>query len=299
MVSVIIPTLNAEKYIHKLLNSLMGQSIPFEIIVIDSSSVDSTIKIAESLGARVITIKRNEFDHGGTRNLAVRAASGDILIFLTQDVLPANEYLIKNLIKPLQDEKIALCYGRQIAKNDSNPLERFARAFNYPDKPRIKGKEHIELLGIKTFFCSNVCSAIKKSVFKEVGEFPEKAIMNEDMVLAAKLIMRGYKVAYEPSAIVYHSHNYSLWEQFKRYFDIGVSLKQHRWILELVKTEGEGYKFMKEEIRYLCRKGKWYWIPYVFGEAAAKYAGYCLGLIEDKLSVKLKKSLSMHKYFWD
>ena len=298
MVNVIIPTLNAEKYIQSLLKSLKEQSILCEIIVIDSSSADSTVKIAESFGAKVITIKKSEFDHGGTRNLAVNISFGDTLIFLTQDAFPADKYLIENLIKPLRNEKIAICYGRQIAKNHSNPLERFARAFNYPEKPQIKGKEQIELLGIKTFFCSNVCSAIKKSVFKEAGGFPEKAIMNEDMVLAAKLIMRGYKIAYEPSAIVYHSHNYSLWQQFKRYFDIGVFLKQERWIFELARAEEEGYKYIKEEIRYLWREKKWYWIPYVFGEAAAKYAGYRLGLIEDKLSVKLKKMISMHKDFW-
>lgn len=298
MISVIIPTLNAEKHIQNILKSLKEQSLPSEIIVIDSSSSDNTVKIAESYGVKTIIIKREDFDHGGTRNLAVNHATGNIIVFLTQDALPVNEYLIENLIKPLQDEKLALCYGRQIAKNDSTPLERFTRAFNYPDEPLMKGKEHIELLGIKTFFCSNVCSAIKKSAFKEVGGFPEKAIMNEDMVLAAKLILKGYKTAYVPEAGVIHSHNYTLCQQFKRYFDIGVSLKDNSWMLEYVGADKEGVKFLKEEIRYLFKNREYRWIPYVIGEAISKYSGYRLGLSYTKIPNPLRKRLSMHSNYW-
>jgi len=300
MISLIVPTFNAEKYIQNLLNKINDQTIkPDEILLIDSSSEDNTRRIAESLGTRVISIDRKNFDHGGTRNFAVKASSGEIAIFFTQDAIPANEYLIENLIKPLQDKKLALCYGRQIANKDSTPLERFARTFNYPVKPLIKGEKDIKLLGIKTFFCSNVCSAIRKKEFYEVGGFPENVIMNEDMVFAAKLIMKGYKVAYEPSAIVYHSHNYSLLNQFKRYFDIGVSLNRYRLIPDIVRAEGEGYKYLMEEIKFLLKENNACWIPYVFVETAAKYAGFRLGLAEEKLPTAFKKKISMHKYFWD
>src|SRR4030042_392670 len=299
MVSIIIPTLNAENYTYTLLSSLRKQLVPSEIIIIDSSSSDNTVKIAESYGVKTIIIKRENFDHGGTRNLAAKTSSGEIIVFLTQDAIPADAYFIENLIKPLKKSEIALSYGRQVPKEDANPLEKFARGFNYGGIPLIKEKDQICRLGIKTFFNTNVCCAVKKSAFEEVQGFPEKIIMNEDTVLAAKLILKGYKIAYIPEAKVIHSHNYTCGQQFKRYFDIGVSLNRQKWILELIKTEREGYEYIKEEIRFLWRERKWHWIPYAFGEAAAKYAGYRLALMEDKLPVVLKKSLSMHGYFWD
>lgn len=299
MISLVIPTFNAENYIEQLLMTLWSQRIkPDEILAIDSSSDDNTRHIATSCGAKVISIERKDFDHGGTRNLGVKASAGDIIIFLTQDALPVNEYLIENLINPLQEKDIPLSYGRQIPKNNASPVERFARFFNYPDTPLVKGKEHLPLLGIKTFFCSNVCLAVRRKQFEEVGGFPERVIMNEDMMLAAKLILKGYKSAYQPTAVVSHSHSYFLVEQFKRYFDIGSSLNQNKWIFEHTKPEGEGFRFLKHQIIYLLKELEWQWIPYMTLEALAKYTGYRLGLIEDKIPIKLKTYLSMHKHFW-
>jgi rhamnosyltransferase len=84
-ISVIIPTLNAEEQIHGLLISLKNQSVPCEIILIDSSSSDLTVRTADSLGAKSIIIRREDFDHGRTRNLGASHAAGDIMVFLTQD----------------------------------------------------------------------------------------------------------------------------------------------------------------------------------------------------------------------
>lgn len=298
MTSIIIPTLNAERLMPGLLKALKSQTSACEIVVVDSSSSDDTVRIAESHGVKVLSIKRHEFDHGGTRNLGVNASSGDILIFLTQDALPVDEYMVENLIRPLQDPGIALSYGRQIAEDDSTPLERFARTFNYPEKPIIKGKEDIPLYGIKTFFCSNVCSSVRRKDFREIGGFPENIIMNEDMILAAKFILKGCRVAYEPSAAVYHSHNYSIIEQFRRYFDIGVSLGRNRWILESAKMEGEGIRYLKEQTTYLLRSGKLCWIPYSYIEGLAKYSALRLGFLENGLPSSLKLRLSMHRHFW-
>ncbi len=81
-------------------------------------------------------------------------------------------------------------------------------------------------MGIKTFFFSNVFSAIRRKEFEEIGGFPENVIMFEDMLFAAKLIERGYKIAYVPEAKVIHSHDYSLVQQFRRYYQAGVSFKE-------------------------------------------------------------------------
>jgi len=299
-ISVIIPTLNAEKHIPHLINNLWHQQqIPSEILIIDSSSEDNTRAIAEGLKARVIKINRDAFDHGGTRNFAIKRASGEIIIFLTQDAIPLDRFFIGNLIAPLRDASVPLSYGRQIPRDNADPIEIFTRTFNYPEQSAIKDISQISVFGIKTFFCSNVCSAIRRKEFEEIGGFPENIIMNEDMVLAAKLILKGYKVAYQSSAKVFHSHNYSLKEQFQRYFDIGVSINRNRWILNNIRAEGEGIKLLKAQTRYLVKQQKWFHVFYSLVQAAVKFSGYRLGLAEISIPKRLKKSFSMHKYFWE
>lgn len=298
-ISVIIPTLNAEKYISHLIKNLWRQrQIPSEILIIDSSSEDGTVDIAESLSARVIRINRESFDHGGTRNYAFRKAEGEIIIFLTQDATPLDIFFIENLIAPLKEASIPLSYGRQLPRDNADPIEFFARLFNYPEHSSIKDISQLSVLGIKTFFCSNVCSAIRRKEFEEVGGFPEKVIMNEDMILAAKLILKGYRVAYQPSAKVFHSHQYGLKELFQRYFDIGVSINRNRWILQNIAIESEGLQLLKAQTRYLINQKKWFHVFYGFIQTVVKYSGYRLGLTEDAIPYRWKKKFSMHKHFW-
>jgi rhamnosyltransferase len=269
-----------------------------EIIILDSSSCDRTAIMASSLGCKVISIERRSFDHGGTRDLGARQASGSILVFMTQDAIPYDNTLIKNLVEPLSNEEVAASFARQIAAPGSNPPETFSRMFNYPPESQQKTKEDIAVLGIKAFFFSNVCAAIKRSEYLKVGGFPRHIIMNEDMIIAAKLLMAGYKIAYKADALVWHSHNYSIPSYFKRYFDIGAALSMNRWILDNVKTENEGIKFIKEQLNYLINNHYWYWIPYTLTLSLAKYTGYKLGLFQNILPTDFKIALSMNKTFW-
>jgi rhamnosyltransferase len=299
MISAIIPTLNAGKNIDNLLTSLENQSVPCEIIVIDSSSSDRTLEIAASHNVKTITIKRQDFDHGGTRNLAASHAKGDILAFFTQDALPENRHCLESLIGSLQNSEIAAAYGRQIPKTDAKLTEKFARLFNYPDIPLIKSKDDILTIGIKTFFFSNSCSAIRKKEFEQFGRFTEKLIMNEDMHFACRLILKGYKIAYVPEARVFHSHNYTLSQQFKRYFDIGVFLKNNLQPLASVKTAGTGARFLREEIAYCMQNSVYLSLPYVLGDVIVKYCGYRLGLHFNSIPNTLRKKMSMHRNFWE
>ena len=300
MVSIIIPTLNASKYLPDLLSRLNDQTVTEkEILIIDSSSTDNTVEIAEKFKASVTVIPRKEFNHGNTRNLGAMKAKGDILVYMTQDAMPANKYLLEKLISPITNKSASASYCRQLPAEDATPPEKFARIFNYTDRPVIKSKKDIPALGIKTFFFTNVCSAINKNVFFEEGCFPENVIMNEDIIFSAKLILNGQSIAYVPDAMVIHSHNYSLKDQFKRYFDIGIAFNRQRWFLELAPAEGEGLKYIKSLVRYLLDQNQILWIPYIFAESAAKYLGYRSGLLENIIPVKLKKHMSMHSYFWE
>lgn len=297
--SIIIPTFNGEKYLAQLIGTLQKQSVsPAQILVVDSSSKDNTLKICRDFGVDFFQIETKTFDHGGSRNLAASRATGDILVFLTQDALLVDENCLKYLIEPLDNPSIAASYGRQIPREDANPVERFLRLYNYPSTGRIKGIGDLPRLGVKTFFFSNVCSAIKKSAFEEVGGFPQKTIRNEDMALAAKLIMKGYRIAYQANALVYHSHYYSIATQFKRYFDIGVFFRRNLWVRELADSEREGIKYVKEIFKFLADNQQWNWIPYALVDTSVRFLGYKIGMMEEFLPLWFKKKVSYHKYFW-
>lgn len=298
IISIVIPTLNAGGRFPELLETLKLQTVPCEIIVVDSSSSDDTPAVAKAHGVRTVVIDRKDFDHGATRNLGVRMSTGDPVVFMTQDVMPASERAVENLLGPLRDPDIPLCYGKQMAGQDAAPLERFARGFNYPEKAEVKGRDQIASLGIRTFFFSNTFSALRKKEFEEIGGFPEKTIMNEDMLLASKAILKGYKVAYEPSAVVWHSHRSSLVGQFERYFDIGVVLGRNRWMFDLVRPSGEGRRFLSEQTLFLAKEKKWALIPYGYLEAALKYLAFRLGLAEKGIPRGVKIILSRNKDFW-
>jgi len=298
-ISIIIPTLNAAAFLQELIERLKLQTIyPHEIIVIDSTSNDNTGNLAECLGATVITVPRNSFDHGGTRNFAVSHVTGEILVFLTQDALPQNENFLEELIAPFSYSNIAAVYGRQVARREATPIERMTREFNYPDDSKLKSIEDVDKYGIKTFFFSDVCSAIRKDVFTEVGGFPEPIISNEDMIYAAKCMLKGYSIAYASKAAVVHSHQYKLSQEFRRNFDIGVSLRMNDWIFQYARPEGEGLRLVKAQLRYLCRPKLWIWLPRWFAESAAKYLGYRSGLSYRRIPRKIVRKFSMHRMFW-
>ena len=229
-ISVIIPTLNAEKEIGCLLQILQSQPVELEeIIVIDSQSDDETENICRSNNKVVfIPIKRSEFDHGGTRDWAFRQSHGDFVLFLTQDAIPADEHYVEHLLRPFQDPAIAMASGRQIAKEDAGTIEKLVRKYNYPSESNVRTQNDIPVLGIKTFFASNVCSAYRRSAYLAVGGFDAPILTNEDMLMAARLIYSGYKIAYCADAKVIHSHHLTLKQQFVRNYNIGAFMRKNK-----------------------------------------------------------------------
>jgi len=272
-ISVIIPTFNAEKYIQNILENIISQD--YEVIIIDSGSTDRTLNIVSNYQCEIIQIKKEEFNHGGTRNKAAMLAQGDIIVFLTQDAIPVESSAIEKLIEPIiKNEYIGMAYGRQLPHKNAKLMGSFARIFNYPNKSCVKNIKDVEKLGIKTVFCSNSFSAYKKSVLEEVGMFPSHVILSEDTYVAAKMILAGYSIAYVAEAMVYHSHDYTILEEFKRYFDIGVFYGREKWILEnFSSAEGEGVKFVKEQAKFLLKNNAVHLYPELVVRNIAKYIG--------------------------
>lgn len=302
MVSIIIPTHNAKDSLNKLLTLVYRQTVqPDEVIVIDSSSIDGTADIAQEHKFKSVIIKRDNFDHGGTRSTAGRMAKGDILVYLTQDILPADEYAIENLIKPLIEHKrIAAAYGRQLPYPDASPFGSHLRLFNYPEISVLKSLSDKDKFGIRTPFFSNSFAAYKRITLSRIGWFKENLIMGEDSFVAAKLLKAGYKIAYTADAQVYHSHSYTVFQEFKRYFDLGVFHKMEDWIIkEFGKVGGEGIKYIKSEMKYLMFHNKYHLIPEFFIRNTLKLIGYKLGQNYKRLPARLIKNISMHKQWWE
>lgn len=256
-ISVIIPTLNAEHEIDGLLIALEHQSIqPVEILIVDSASEDKTIELVrQHKRVRLLKIDRQAFNHGTTRDMALRKSSGDFVCFLTQDAVPVSGDYLKRLVAPMvEDPSIALVSGRQLPKADARRFEQLVREFNYPDSPSVRSKGDLEQFGIKTFFASDTCSAYRRSSYLECGGF-DHVNTNEDMLMAARFIASGLKVAYEPRAEVYHSHNLTPSEQFARNRGVGFFLETHADDLVHASEIGEGGRLVKAVSSQLLREG--------------------------------------------
>ncbi|WP_439294088.1 glycosyltransferase family 2 protein [Lonepinella sp. BR2882] len=300
-ITVIIPTYNASNDFYNLLERLKQQfSNGYELIIIDSSSKDDTVGIAKQYADRVIVIPSLEFDHGGTRAKAAEIATGDILIYLTQDALPYDEFCLENIVKAFENEKVSAAYGRQITYPDTNLFGKHLREFNYPKVSSIKTKKDIEIYGIKTCQLSNSFAAYKKNVLTNLGNFKNNLILGEDVYIGAKMILAGYSLAYVSDAKVYHSHSYTILQDFKRYFDIGVFHSCEPWILkEFGKATGEGGRYVKSELNYLLKNNAYHLLPNWFFRNAMKFLGYKLGTKSKKLPLTIIKKISMHSRWWD
>lgn len=301
-VDVIIPAYHPGKEFSTLIERLMKQTMPIQRIIVMNTEENFWKKDLEQKypAIEVHHLTKKEFDHGGTRARAAELSDADVMIFMTQDAMPADKNLIENLVRALNENvNIGAAYARQLPNAECSFVERYTRSFNYPEKSVVKTKEDLPVYGIKTFFCSNVCAAYKKEIYQELGGFIQKAIFNEDMIYAGNLIQKGYGIAYAADARVIHSHNYSCMQQFHRNFDLGVSQAEHPEIFEGVPSEGEGIKLVKKTISYLAKKGKIWLIPGVIMQSGCKYAGYLAGKKYRKLPKKVILWCTMNREYWN
>ncbi|CAI8700910.1 O antigen biosynthesis rhamnosyltransferase RfbN [Pseudomonas chlororaphis] len=300
-VALIIPARNAGAHLDRLLPALAAQTLqPDSVLVVDSSSTDDTVSRFRQFGARVEVIAAQQFNHGGTRRWASEQVDAEALILLTQDAIPATPQTFANLIQELEeDPRIGLAYGRQLPHPGAGILEAQSRHFNYSPQSRSKSLADAGELGIKTCFSSDSFSVYRRSALQAVGGFPEDVIGSEDAHVAARMLLNGYLVRYAASACVQHSHSYSLMQEFRRYFDIGVFYGREPWIREAFGSAGgEGKRYVQAELRALRDAGQLQRVPEVLLRSALKLLGYRLGHAEQHLPTPLKRRLSMFSNYW-
>ena len=304
-IDVIIPVYRPESTFLELLFKLKDQTkLPEKIILMHTEDEKGKQFLEENKvkeifdNIEVYEIKKNDFDHGKTRDEGILKSQAEFFLCMTQDAIPADNYMIERLVDSFEDPQVVVAYGRQLPRKDCHILETYTRIFNYPEKSKKKTIENLEEMGIKTFFCSNVCAMYRREAYDKLGGFIKKTIFNEDMIYAGKAIKEKYAIQYQAQAKVFHSHNYTGIEQLKRNFDLGVSQTDNSEIFAMAKSEKEGKKLIYSMLRVMKKNRKLYLAPKFFYHSGCKYLGYKLGKSYKKLPLSLIKIISMNPTYW-
>jgi rhamnosyltransferase len=303
-ISVVIPTKNGGSELQQCLAAVCRQKLAdeVELIVIDSGSDDDTVQIAKANGAVVRSIEPSEFTHGRARNYGASCSSGGVLAFVSQDAIPVDGDWLERLTRPLRERPdLAGVYGRQLAQPHARPPEVFFLDFLYGPRPRIQRASEVAELTMDTTLFSNVNAAIPRWAWERFP-FAEDIIMSEDQEWSRRVLLDGFALAYEPSAVVRHSHDYTLAAAFRRFFDSGVSAERSylagrepaRSVLRAA-----ALRYAREEMAWLAREGRRRWIPYAALYEGAKFAGLMLGANHRRLPVTVKRRCSALPAHWE
>ena len=299
-IQIIIPIYKPDNKYIQLLKQIKKQKIKdIPVLIIDSGSDEAYLNEIKDMNCKVKKISSSTFNHGGTRQMgADMFPDKDIYVYLTQDAILADEYAISNIVKVFENKKVGCAYGRQLPYKGAGIFASHARLFNYGTESYIRTIKDSSKYGMKTAFISNSFAAYRRTALKDVGGFPSDTILSEDMYVAAKMLLNNWAVAYCADAKVYHSHDYTIWQEFKRYFDIGVFHARESWIRKTFgAAEGEGKKFVISEAKCLIKKNPLLLIEMVARDGM-KFLGYRLGLNEKSLSKDFKKKISMNGKYW-
>lgn len=278
-IGLFVPTLDAGELWQDWLAAFARQTRkPEYLLAIDSGSSDATVEQARARGFTVRIIPRASFNHGGTRQLGVESMKdADILVFLTQDAVLAEPEALARLLEAFADPEVGAAYGRQLPHPNARPIGAHARLFNYPPESQLRSFEDRARFGLKTAFVSNSFAAYRRGALATVGGFPIGTPTNEDTFVAGKMLRAGWKIAYRADARVYHSHDYGYLDEFRRYLAIGRFHAGAPWLRRSFgQAEGEGWRFVLSEWRYLIRRAPWL-IPSALFRTGLKWLGFRLG----------------------
>ena len=173
---------------------------------------------------KITRIKPEEFHHGKTRNLGAELSSGRILVYITQDALPLYDNWLQKLTDELKEPQVAMVVGRQIPWPNTKPPEKFFYSYYFPEH-KIEVVSGAPDYYRDNMFISNVNSALRRDVWQQF-KFSEKVVLAEDKEFAKRVLLAGWRIVYQPDAVVYHAHDFSLRSIFQRSIDAGMALSQ-------------------------------------------------------------------------
>lgn len=283
-VDIICPLYNAEKYIDSLHKSFLLQK-DVEILKIRyvlTESKDNTEKYLIDNNINYRKIKKEEFSHSLCREKEALESKADILVFVTQDVVIEDNMWLHNLTKSIEKGECVAAFSRQLSKYDN--IEKYTREKNYPNQSYIVSKDDLNKMGLRTFFFSDAAGAISSKVFKELGGYDGKdLIISEDMYIAYKIIMNGYKIKYCADSIVNHSHDFTLKEIYSRYYDTGIFFKQNSY-LDKYGTNKSGSSLAKHIIKRAIQDKNIKVIIRFLPDMIARFMGMKIGKIKGEVS---------------
>lgn len=287
-IGVVILTLNAERHMPHCVLPWLRSPLKPHVLVVDSSSNDGTADIARTLGADTLVILRHEFNHGTTREKARQHLGTDIVVMVTHDAYAVDAQVLGKLIQPIIEGQAAAAYARQIPHDGADIFEAFPRAFNYPATSHIRSLEDLDKYGVYTFFCSNSCAAYSNKALDAIGGFPE-VLFGEDTIAAARLLRQKHRIAYVAEAVVKHSHSYTLSQEFRRHFDIGLIRKEYRDLLFCQDSDHKrGRQYTRQLLQRLIKEQPSS-LPYAILQTCVKWLGYQAGYRSQRAPLWLKK----------
>lgn len=220
LVSVIIRTLNEQRYLPELLQKLdvqISDCFAQETIIVDSGSTDETLDIARQFGCKITTIAKQDFSFGRSLNIGCSFASGDVLVFISGHCIPTSNDWLHNLCAPLADGKASYTYGQQIGRDTTKFSESQVLQKYFPRESNIPQDSD---------FCNNANAALLRSVWEKF-HFNEVITGLEDMYLAKQIRNAKLGVGYVGSrATVFHIHNESWIQTVSRYEREAIALQQ-------------------------------------------------------------------------
>jgi rhamnosyltransferase len=294
LISVLIPVRNGGDELVRCLEAINAQVIDeeYEVVIVDSGSTDGSAETARRLGARVHEIPASEFHHGRTRNLLVSHARGEIIVWTSHDAYPDDELWLDLLTASLRhgEEDTGGVYGRQIAHRDATPPEVYFLDFLYGPHARVQRAASVVELTMETTLFSNANSAMPRELLERFP-FADDVLIAEDQDWARRILLEGYAIVYEPRAAVRHSHAYTMFTAFRRFFESGVA--GSRTFLaggdSAQRTlRRKGVEYARGELRWMVRSGNAKWIPYTCVYEGLKFVGIQLGARHERLPLWLK-----------
>lgn len=296
-VGVAIITHRARHLLARCVEPIRASGLAPRILVVNSSSNDGTLSLAQQMGVESICIPRDEFNHGMTREIARKHLGTDIVVMLTPDAFAVDPGFLERLIRPIVSGQAVVAYARQLPRAGADPIERFNRLFNYPAKSSLRGVESYREIGNSAHFCSNSASAWRNDALDEIGGF-ETVLVSEETVASARLLRHGHKIAYVGEAEVVHSHPSTIVGDFKRQFDIGYGRRlQAPLLLASGADERRGLSYARGLLGYVWAN-EWTWLPHAIVNLGARYLGYRLGLMGHRLPARLVRSISGQDFYW-
>ena len=299
-VAVIVLTRNAGELWGQWIVGMQQQTIQAgRYLVVDSSSTDQTVQKALAAGLEIYSIAAETFNHGGTRQLAAELCHGaEYLIFLTQDAILDEPDSLELLLAQFTDAKVGMAYGRHIPHPQASLIEKHARAYTYPEVSAVRSKADLEDIGFRAAFSSDVYAGYRASALRSIGGFPEHIIVSEDSYVSARLLLAGWKVVYSAESSVRHSHQYSLVQIFRRYFDIGVFHASEATLLRGIgKPDKEAWVYVRSLIKYLNqRRKRLLWLAAL--QTLVKLIGFRVGKWYHYLPAQWCQTISLQKAYW-